>query len=88
MSLSKTLKLQQDVRFRKFGDEGVLVRQDDGELVVVNRVGVDIIQLVKDGKSFPEIVDFISTNYDVDVETAERDAREFIKEIEDAGIIE
>jgi hypothetical protein len=88
MPLNKVPKLQRDVRFRQIGDEGVLVKQDDGDLIVVNQVGVDIIQLLQDGKSFSEIVDYISRNYDIDAKTAENDAMEFIDEIEAAGIIE
>ncbi|MEM8993584.1 MAG: PqqD family protein [Acidobacteriota bacterium] len=79
---------RRDVRFRIIDSEAVVLRQQAGETLVLNEVGSRILQLCDEGESFDGVVRSISQEFDVEPPQAEADARQFISQLVDAGILE
>lgn len=82
------LRLRPDIRFRKIANEGVVLRQDEGEVLVVNGVGVHIVELVQKGASRDEIHRELIEAYDVDPEQLKRDIAAYLEELQQAGVFE
>jgi hypothetical protein len=84
--LDDVLKLSEDVRFRIMNHEGVIVRQDSGEILAVNASGVLVLQAVDGHRPVREIIGVVESAYDVPGENLQRDVLEFITEMLDAGV--
>ncbi len=79
---------RRDVRFRVVGDEAVIVRQEDAEVIALNEVGASVLALLDSRRSVREILDALLEQYDVDRESLSSDLRRFLGELRDAGIVE
>jgi len=77
-----------DARYRSVGGEGIVVRQTAGEVLVLNEVGVRVLDLLASGKRVGQVVDTLAGEYDVDSATLERDVPVYIRELLEAEIIE
>ena len=77
-----------DVRFRAIGGEGVIVRQDAGQAVVVNAVGSRILELLRDGLSAAEVIARLREEYDVGGAELEQEVMLYLDELQAAGVIE
>jgi Coenzyme PQQ synthesis protein D (PqqD) len=60
-------------------DSGFVFLPTTGESFSVNPLGMEIINLMKGGKSFNEITAHIAEHYNVDESTAEKDLHDFIE---------
>lgn len=65
------------------GDEAL----DFGGIITVNEVGALIWKTLEKGATSEEIVDAVCAEYDIDRETADKDAKEFVKKLWDNNII-
>jgi hypothetical protein len=81
------LRLADDVRYRVVEGEAVIVRQSEGEVVVLNRVGARILELVAEGRAVASIVDTVLAEYDSDRATVDADVREHLSELISAGVV-
>jgi hypothetical protein len=77
-----------DARYRNIGGEGVVVRQSAGEVLVLNEVGVLVLDLLAKGNPVHRVVETLAADYDVDAATAERDVLGYARELMQAGVIE
>ena len=77
-----------DARYRNIGGEGIVVRQAAGEVLVLNDVGVRVLDLLAAGNAVSAVVTTLNAEYDVDGATLERDVRHYVQELLDAGIVE
>lgn len=77
-----------DVRFRTILDEGVVVRIDAAEVVVLNGVGARILELVDGERTLGEIVELLRSEFDVAEERLFRELEAFVVELSVAGILE
>ena len=77
-----------DARYRNIGGEGIVVRQTAGEVLVLNDVGVRVLDMLATGKPVRGVVEALVADYDVDAATAERDVMAYAQELLDAGVIE
>jgi hypothetical protein len=77
-----------DARYRNIGGEGVVVRQTVGEVLVLNEVGVQILDLLATGNPVHRVVEALAADYEVDAATAERDVLGYARELLEAGVIE
>ncbi|TSA25116.1 MAG: PqqD family protein, partial [Bacteroidetes bacterium] len=59
-------------------ESGLVFHPDSGESFSVNPIGVEIIHLMQEGKSFDEICDAILEKYATDRTTFEKDYHDFI----------
>ena len=77
-----------DVRFRVVGDEAVVVRQEEAEVIALNDVGASILALLDSRRSVGEVLDALVEEYDVDRESLSSDLTRFLSELRDAGVVE
>ena len=77
-----------DVRFRGIGDEAVIVRQEDAEVIALNDVGASVLALLDSRRSVRDVLDALLEQYDVDRESLSGDLSRFLSELRDAGVVE
>jgi hypothetical protein len=82
------LKRCADTRYRNIGDEGVVVRQTAGEVLVLNEIGVRVLELLEATMPVSRLLDALGAEYAVDRATLERDVLAYLQELVDAGVIE
>lgn len=80
--------LKEDIRYRIIGAEGVIVRQNAGEVIVVNEIGASIVAAIDGKTSVDVLIDKIHDAYDVDKEQAAQDVLAFLDEIVKVGVAE
>ncbi len=85
---NRIYRLKSDVRFRSIADEGIVLRQDEGEVLVVNGVGVRVVELIADGASFQELLTTLEAEYDVEPKQLRTDVLSYIEELRVAGVLE
>ena len=69
-------------------DEGFIFDPETGNSYTVNKTGLFIIKLLKEGKSEEEIVKALSGKFDVSEEDARRDLVDFIEQLRLYGLLE
>lgn len=85
---TRTYRLRSDVRFRSVADEGVVLRQDEGEVLVVNGVGVRVVELVADGAGLEDMLGILENEYEVEPADLRTDVKTYLEELEEAGVLE
>jgi len=84
---ANTFKLDPKVRFRRLFDEGVVIHQQKAEALVLNEVGISFLELCDGDRSLQQIIDIMAEQYETTVDVLNRDIREFVLELRDAGVI-
>jgi hypothetical protein len=79
---------RRDVRFRVVGDEAVIVRQEDAEVIALNEVGASVLALLDSRRSVRDVLDALLEQYDVERESLAGDLARFLSELRDAGVVE
>jgi len=69
-------------------DSGFVFNPASGESYTVNPIGVEIIQLLKDGKSIAEVSEQILENYNTDLITIDKDLNDFIVMLKQYSLID
>ena len=69
-------------------DSGFVFNPASGESYTVNPIGVEIIQLLKDGKSIQEVSELILENYNSDLPTIDKDLNDFIVMLKQYSLID
>ncbi len=77
----KRLKISDRVAARIVGEETVIIGLDDNTMNILNDAGTFIWERVDAGKMLREIILEICNEYEVDEETARRDADLFVQEM-------
>lgn len=72
---------------RVVDDEAVLVLPEKGEVKVLNEVGARIWALTDGVRSVREISQLICEEYEVELEIAEADTLDFLRDLEDRSAI-
>lgn len=95
------LRLARDVRFRRLADEAVVIRQDVGEVLVVNELGARVLELLDEQEpatadgasgverstsSFASLVAVLQCEYTPN-ESLDADVLAFLGELLDAGVV-
>lgn len=86
--LERVLKHKDDVRYRVVGEEAIVVRQNAAEVIALNDVGARILELIDAKSTFSEVIEKMSSEYDVDRDELTQDVENFVTAIYDAGIVE
>ncbi len=86
--LDRVLKHKDDVRYRVVGEEAVVVRQNAAEVIAVNDVGARILELIDAKSTVSQVIERMSSEYDVDRDELTQDVENFVTAIHDAGIVE
>jgi hypothetical protein len=82
------LKLTKNVRHRSIGDEGVLLRQTEGEVVLINELGTRILEHIEKGSLVDRMIAMLEKEYDVSSENLQNDTTEFLQQLIDLDVIE
>ncbi len=77
-----------DVRFRVVDDEGVVVRQAAGEVLVLNAMATRILALADGVAPVDAWVQALLAEYDVDRQVLQRDVLAFAAELLEEGMLE
>ena len=80
--------ISRDVVGRIYDQEGVLVNTRKAQIKVINEVGAYIWSIVDGVRSVQEIARVVSTQYDVELDQAEQDTLEFVRDLSQKGLIE
>ncbi len=80
------VRLDPHIRWRKVGDEGVVLNQDKGEVLVLNTLGTHIIELLGQGLNTGQLSEALLPEYDIDQPTLEADIQCFLHELVETGV--
>jgi hypothetical protein len=69
-------------------DSGFLFDPSTGDSFSVNPIGMEIIRMIKGGKTDPEIRQYLLSTYQADEATVEKDYYDFLKMVEQFHLIE
>jgi len=81
-------RIRKAVRYRIVDREAVVVRQDSGEVMVLNEVGARVLVLLDEGLSPSEIAHRVPEEFEVTPEQADEDVKLYLDELMAAGLIE
>ncbi|MFC2144534.1 PqqD family protein [Acidobacteriota bacterium] len=77
-----------DVRYRLIDDEAIVVRQNEGDVLVFNDVAARVLQLVSEGLTPQQISDRAVEEYDAPEATIRDDVVKFLDELESLNVVE
>ena len=77
-----------DVRYRVIEDEGVVIRQGAGEVLVLNDLGTRILALADGVTPVARWIDVLLSEYEVERPQLERDVLAFTIELVEQGLLE
>jgi hypothetical protein len=75
-------------RFRRLGDEGVVVLLERGEVVAVNEVGALLLEHWHEERTLESAVDRIAASYAIEREVASDDVAAFADEMIALGVLD
>ena len=79
---AEKIRLSGRLRFRAVDDEGVLVHLENGRVMVVNEVGLFIVQaLGRQAMTVDQLAESVSGAFEVDVESAKADVFAFLDQL-------
>lgn len=80
-------RLRPDVRYQPVGDEGVVVRQEAAEVLILNEVAMRILASIDEGLEQARIVERLAEEFAADREGIAADLDAFLAELSAAGLI-
>ena len=81
------LRVQKHIRWRLVGDEGVVLNQDQGEVLVLNKLGIRILELLENSVKVGDLTEVLLQEYEVDAATLETDIQKYIDELLTADVV-
>ena len=82
------IALNENILFRRVAGEGVVVDQRKAQVLVVNEVGVRVLELIRELGSIPGIIDTVAAEFDAEPATIKADVLRFIQQISDSQMTE
>ena len=86
--MSDSFRVAPDIRYRVIDDEAVVVRQQEGDVLVLNQVAARVLQLVGEGLSPDQIGDRVAGEYEAPEATIRNDVETFLAELESLNVLE
>ncbi len=84
---ASVLRLNSDIRHTRLTGEGVILRQDDGEILVVNEVAIRFIELIDGNRNLDELADLLLQEYEVERDALISDLAEYTHELLGQGVL-
>ena len=84
---TETWQLDEQVRYRRLFDEGVLIHQKQAEALILNETAMAFLELCDGQRSTADIINEMSQQYEVGHDELKEDLKEFVQELTRAGII-
>jgi hypothetical protein len=81
------LRIKDDVRYRAIAGEGLVLRQSEGEMLVVNGVGMRVLELIERSPSLPQLLFTLEQEYAVDAAALREDVMRYIDELRQSGVL-
>ena len=88
VSNSSILKHSADIRFRRVGEEAIVIHQKNTEVLALNEVGCRVLELLDGEISLTRVADRRTAEYDVAAAKLQEDVLAFAEELLEAGLIE
>jgi hypothetical protein len=82
------LRLSSQIRHRAIGDEGVLVHLANGRVLVVNAVGLHIVEQLRTPRTRQELAASIAAAFEVSPDQAEADLETYLAELDAEQVLE
>ncbi len=76
------------IRYRVVDEEGVLVHLESDRVIVVNKVGLFIVEQLATPKSRLSLANSIASHFEIDVEQAKKDLDLYIAELDRERVLE
>jgi hypothetical protein len=86
-TVNDRIELEQDVLFRRVAGEGVVVDQLNAQVMVVNEVGLRILELIREGRPAANIPDVLAKEFNEDRSKISADFEQFLGELREHGLI-
>jgi hypothetical protein len=84
--MKEVIALDDNILFRRVAGEGVVVDQRRAEVMVVNEVGLRVLELIREKLSVEQIIAAVNAEFDAEPETVEADVLRFIDQITERGM--
>jgi hypothetical protein len=88
MNCTEPLRLTSRVRYRAVGEDGVVVHLERGRVLVVNEVGLRIVQLLEEPASRSDLARRLSEEFDVSLEQATKDLEEYLAKLDAEQVLQ
>jgi hypothetical protein len=88
IAMDSLLRRLPDVRFRRVGDESVVVKQSAGEVFVLNGIGGRVLELADGTLDLDGMVERLGQEFDGERAMIASDVERFACEMREAGLIE
>jgi methyltransferase-like protein len=75
------------VRYRRVGEDGVVIALEKSEVIVVNALGVYILDMLKTPRTIEQITEQVCTEFEVSLATAQQDVSEYITSLSEQDLI-
>lgn len=69
-------------------DSGFIFDPSTGQTFTTNETGLDMIRLLKEGKSIDDILKYLEEHYDADRELIYKDATQFLSQMKTCRLID
>lgn len=84
---SQKLELKPRVRFRAIDEEGVLINLESGRVIVVNEVGLRLVELLRKPLTVEELANTITAEFDVGDDQVSEDINRYIVELDAENLL-
>ena len=84
----KTYRLKPDVVFQPMDDDAIIVSLNSEEIYKLNQTGTQIVKLIEEQKSVPEIIDALKKIFKIDVIDLTTEVMQLLNELQKANLIE
>lgn len=79
--MTELTSLSKNILFRRVADEGVVVDQHHGQVMVVNETAIRILELWREFESVQSVVEKIAEKYDATPEQIESDVIGLLRQV-------
>jgi hypothetical protein len=86
IDLHTRLALDSAARFRRVGDEGVVIQQTSAEVLVVNEIAARLIELSNGSRTIADCAGLIHADFGEDHDVIAQDLLKFAGELVAAGV--
>ncbi len=86
VTLATVLRRLPDVRYRRVKHEWVVIRQKEGEVLVLNESAGRLLELLDGRRTLGDLIGLLTSEFHTDREALQSDVLRFAAEIETAGL--
>lgn len=86
VSVESRLALDPAARFRRVGEEGVVIQQSNAEVLVLNDTAARLLELSDGTRTIADCAGMIEADFEADHEAIVRDLLQFAEDLVAAGV--